>query len=105
MASRNYDRRRLQGVTQSYDEVLTVQDSEIITDHQAKGPSVTSPKIVINSGVKLLDFDSLERRVVLALDTWYDLILRMSCLEHHEPYIDESSDTFGATRTISNVSM
>jgi hypothetical protein len=45
-----------------------------------------------------LDFDSVERCLVLDLDSRYDLILGMACLERHEPWIDWRSKTLGATR-------
>ena len=58
------------------------------------------PKVPLNLGVKFLDFDSIERRLVLNLDSRYDLILGMAWLECHEPWIDWRSKTLGATRTV-----
>jgi len=39
----------------------------------------------VNLGVKFLDFNSVERCLVLDLDSRYDLILGMAWLERHEP--------------------
>ena len=50
-------------------------------------------------GVKFFDFDSIERCLVLDLDSRYDLILGMAFLERHEPWIDWRSKTLVATRT------
>ncbi|KAK1937951.1 hypothetical protein P3T76_009688 [Phytophthora citrophthora] len=47
--------------------------------------------------LKFLDFDSVERCLVLDLDSRYDLILGMAWLERHEPWIDWRSKTLGAT--------
>jgi hypothetical protein len=59
---------------------------------------VTVPKVAVNLGVKLADFDSVERCLVIDLDSRYDLILGMAWLERHEPWIDWRSKTLGATR-------
>ena len=48
--------------------------------------------------VKVLDFDSTERCLVLDLNSRYDLILGMDWLERHEPWIKWRSKTLGATR-------
>ena len=50
--------------------------------------------------MKFLDFDSVERCLVLDLDSRYDLILGMAWLERHEPWIDWRSKTLGATRNV-----
>ena len=50
--------------------------------------------------MKFLDFDSIERCLVLDLDSRYDLILGMAWLERHEPRIDWRSKTLGATRNV-----
>ena len=47
-----------------------------------------------------MDFDSIERCLVLDLDSRYDLILGMVWLERHEPWIDWRSKTLGATRNV-----
>lgn len=73
-ASSNYARRRSLEGSQPYAEALRAQNSETITARPATGTCVTSPKIVINLGVKSLDFNSVERCLVLDLDTRYDLI-------------------------------
>ena len=65
----------------------------------ATGTLVTAPKVSVNLGVKCFDFDSIERCLVLSLDSRYDLILRMAWLEHHEPWINWRSKALGATRT------
>ena len=49
--------------------------------------------------MKCFDFDSIERCLVLDLDSRYDLILGTAWLECHEPWIDWGSKTLGATRT------
>ena len=68
----------------------------------ATGTRVPVPKVVIDLGVKFLDFDCVERCLVLDLDTTYDLIMGMAWLERHEPLIDWRSKTLGATRTASS---
>ena len=50
--------------------------------------------------MKFLDFDSVERCLVLDLDPRYDLILGMAWLERHEPWIDWRSKTLGAMRNV-----
>ena len=47
-----------------------------ITVCLATGTCVTVPEIVINLGVNFLDFNSVERCLVIDLDTRYDHILR-----------------------------
>ena len=49
--------------------------------------------------MKCFDFDSIERCLVLDLDSRYDLILGMAWLERHESWIDWRSRTLGATCT------
>ena len=66
----------------------------------ATGVRVTVPKVPLNLGVKFLDFNSVERCLVLDLDSRYDLILCMAWLERHEPWIDWRSKTLGATRNV-----
>ena len=56
----------------------------------------------MNLGIKFLDFDSIERCLVLDLDPTYDLILGMAWLERHEPWIYWRSKTIGATRNVSS---
>ena len=58
------------------------------------------PKVPVNLGIKFMDFDSVERCLVLDLDSRYDLILGMAWLERHEPWIDWRSKTLGATRPV-----
>ena len=60
----------------------------MITVCLATGALVTAPKVPVNLGKKFLDFDSIERCLVLDLDSRYDLILGMAWLERHEPLID-----------------
>ena len=84
-ASGNYARRSsLQG-SQLYAEALQARGSDVITVRLATGVCVTVPKVTANLGVKFLDFDSVERCLVLDLDPRYDLILGMAWLERHEP--------------------
>ena len=47
-----------------------------------------------------MDFDSIERCLVLDLDLRYDLILGTAWLKRHEPWIDWRSKTLGATRNV-----
>ena len=54
----------------------------------------------MNLGIKFLDFDSIERCLVLDLNSRYDLILGIAWLERHEPWIDWRSKTLGATRNV-----
>ncbi|GMF62317.1 unnamed protein product [Phytophthora fragariaefolia] len=68
-----------------------------VTVRLATGTHVTVPKVPVDLGVKFLDFDSVERCLVLDLDARYDLILGMAWLERHEPWIDWRSKTLGAT--------
>ena len=56
--------------------------------------------VSVNLGVKFLDFNSVERCLVLDLDARYDLILGMEWLQRHEPWIDWRSKTLGATHTV-----
>jgi hypothetical protein len=42
------------------------------------------PKVAVNLGVKFLDFDSVERCLVIDLDSRYDLILGMAWLERQD---------------------
>ena len=66
----------------------------------ATGSRVTVPKVSLNFGVKFMDFDSIERCLALDLDSRYDFILGMVCLERHDPWIDDRSKTLGATRLV-----
>ncbi|GMF41388.1 unnamed protein product [Phytophthora fragariaefolia] len=61
---------------------------DIVTVRLATGTRVTVPKVPVDLGVKYLDFDSVERCLVLDLNARYDLILGMAWLERHEPWID-----------------
>ena len=47
-----------------------------------------------------MDFNSIERCLVLDLDSRYDLILGMAWIKRHEPWIDWRSKTSGATRNV-----
>ena len=99
-ASGNYARRCSLEGSQQYAEALQAQSSDVITVRLATGARVTVPKVSINLGVKLLDFNSVERWLVLDLDARYDLILGMEWLQRHEPWIDWRSKTLDATRTV-----
>ena len=55
--------------------------------------------------MKFLDFDSVERCLVLDLDSRCDLIVGMAWLECHEPWIDWRFKTLGATRIVSDESL
>ena len=84
-ASCNYARRRSVEGNQRYAEALEAHKGDNITVRLATGSRVTVPKVPLNLGVKFLDFDSIERCLVLDLDSRYDLILGMARLERHEP--------------------
>ena len=64
------------------------------------GSRVTVPKVPLNLGIKFLDFDSIERCLVLDLESRYDLILGMAWIECHDPWINWTSRTLGATRNV-----
>uniref|UniRef100_H3H760 Reverse transcriptase domain-containing protein n=1 Tax=Phytophthora ramorum TaxID=164328 RepID=H3H760_PHYRM len=96
-ASGNYARHSTMEGSRQYAEALVARTSDIITVRLATGTRVTVPKVPVNLGVKFLDFDSVERCLVLDLDSRYDLILGMAWLERHEPWIDWRSKTLGAT--------
>lgn len=97
-ASGNYARRSTMEDSQQYAEALSARNHDHVTVRLATGTRVTVPKVPVNLGVKFLDFDSVERCLVLDLDARYDLILGMAWLERHEPWIDWRSKTLGATR-------
>ena len=84
-ASSNYVRRRSLEGNQQYAEALKAQDGDSITVRLATGARVTVPKVPLNLGLKFLDFNSVERCLVLDLDSRYDHILGMAWLERHEP--------------------
>ncbi|KAG2786591.1 hypothetical protein PC129_g21423 [Phytophthora cactorum] len=96
-ASGNYARRSTLEGSQRYAEALEVQTRVTISVRLATGTLVTVSKVSVDLGVKFLDFDSVERCLVLDLDSRYDLILGMAWLEHHEPWIGWMSKTLGAT--------
>ncbi|ETI37931.1 hypothetical protein F443_16229, partial [Phytophthora nicotianae P1569] len=97
-ASGNYARRSTPEVSQLYAEVLEVRTRDEILVRLATGTLVTVSKVSVDLNVNFLDFDSVERCLVLDLDSRYDLILGMAWLERHEPWIDWKSKTLGATR-------
>ena len=99
-ASCNYARRRSLEGSQRYAKALKAHEGDSITVRLATGSRVTVPKVPLNLGVKFMDFDSIERCLVLDLDSRYDLILGMAWLERHEPWIDWRSKTLGATRNV-----
>ncbi|GMF47931.1 unnamed protein product [Phytophthora fragariaefolia] len=96
-ASGNYARRSTIEGSQQYAEALKARTRDIVTVRLATGTRVTVPKVPVDLGVKFLDFDSVERCLVLDLDARYDLILGMAWLERHEPWMDWRSKTLGAT--------
>ena len=97
-ASCNHARRRSLEGSQRYAEALKAHEGDSITVRLETGSRVTVPKVPLNLGVKFMDFDSIERCLVLDLDSRYDLILGMAWLERHEPWIDWRSKILGATR-------
>ncbi|GMF16152.1 unnamed protein product [Phytophthora fragariaefolia] len=96
-ASDNYARRSTMEGSQLYAEALKARNRDIITVRLATDTRVTVPKVPVDLGVKFLDFDSVERCLVLDLDARYDLTLGMTWLERQEPWIDWRSKTLGAT--------
>ncbi|GMF22950.1 unnamed protein product [Phytophthora fragariaefolia] len=94
-ASGNYARRSTMKESQLYAEALSARDLGIVTVRLATGPHVTVPTVPVDLGVKFLDFDSVERCLVLDLDARYDIILGMAWLERHEPWIDWRLKTLG----------
>ncbi|POM73641.1 LOW QUALITY PROTEIN: Hypothetical protein PHPALM_9496 [Phytophthora palmivora] len=80
-----------------YAEALEAHTRDIDTVRLATGTRVTVPKVPLDLGVKFLDFDSTERCLVLDLDSRYDLILEIACLERHKPWINWKPATLGAT--------
>ena len=58
----------------------------MITVRLATGAHTTVLKVPLNSCVKLLDFDSIQRCLVLGLDSRYDRIGTI-WLERHKPCI------------------
>ncbi|GMF60064.1 unnamed protein product [Phytophthora fragariaefolia] len=96
-ASGNYTRRSTMEGSQLYAQALRAREHDIVTVRLAKGTSDTVPKVPGDLGVTFLDFDSVERCLVLDLNARYDLILGMPWLERHEPWIDWGSQTLSAT--------
>ena len=82
-ASSNYVRRRSLEGSHQYAEALQAHDGDSITVRLVTGARVTVPKVPLNLGVKFLDFNSVERCLVLDLDSRYELILGMDWLERH----------------------
>ena len=65
-----------------------MHEGDAITVRPETGARVTIPKDPLNLGIQVLDFNSIERCLVLDLDSRYDLILGMVWLERYEPWID-----------------
>ena len=84
-ASGNYARRSTLESSQQYAEALRTRGSDTVTVRLATGTHVTVPKVLVDLNVQFLDFNSVERCVVLDLDSRYDLILGMAWLGRHEP--------------------
>ena len=103
--SGNYVRRRSLKGSQHYAEELKAHEGDIITVRLATGAHVTVPKFPLNLSVKFLDFNSIERCLVLDLDSRYYLILGTAWLELHDPWIDWRFKTLGATRNVSSVAL
>ena len=58
-------------------EALNAHDGDFITVRLATGAQFTVPDVLLNLGVKVLDFGSIERCLDLDLASRYDLILVM----------------------------
>ncbi|GMF30472.1 unnamed protein product [Phytophthora fragariaefolia] len=63
----------------------------------ATGSIVSTREVVICLHMKFDDFDSVEPFIVLDMDDRYDLILGMPWPAKHEPWIDWTSRTIGAS--------
>ncbi|GMF19444.1 unnamed protein product [Phytophthora fragariaefolia] len=63
----------------------------------ASGSILSTRNVTIRLSVKFDDFNSVVPFIVLDMDDRYDLILGMSWLAKHEPWIDWRSRTIGAT--------
>ncbi|ETO60134.1 hypothetical protein F444_21632, partial [Phytophthora nicotianae P1976] len=96
-ASGNYARRSTLEGSQLYAEALEVRTRDEISVRLATGTLVAVSKVSVDLNVKFLDFDSVERCLVLDLNSRFDIILGMAWLERHEPWIDWKSKTLGAT--------
>ena len=96
----NYARRQSLKGRQRYAEALKAHEGNVVTVRLATGTRVTVPNVPLNLGVKFSDFDSIERCLVLDLDSKYGPILGMAWLERHEPWIDWRSKTLGATLNV-----
>ena len=83
--SSNYVRSRSLKKNQQHAETLKAHDGDSITVRFAMGVRVTVPKVPLNLGVTCLDLNSLERSLVLDMNSRYDLILGMALLERHKP--------------------
>ena len=86
-AACNYSRGRCIEGSQKYAEAPKAHEGDSINVRLDTGSCVTMPKVPLNWGVKVLDFDSTERHLVLHLDSIYDRILDMACIERHETWI------------------
>ncbi|GMF58055.1 unnamed protein product [Phytophthora fragariaefolia] len=78
-------------------EALRARDRDNVTVRLATGTRVTVPKVPVDLDMRFLDFDSVERCLVMDLYARYDRILGMAWLERHEQWIDWRSKTLGAT--------
>ncbi|GMF16716.1 unnamed protein product [Phytophthora fragariaefolia] len=96
-ASANYAWRSTMEGSQLYAEALKARNRDIVTVRLAMGTHVTVPKVLVDLGVRFLDFDIVECYLVLDLYARYDLILGMAWLERHEPWSDWRSKTLGAS--------
>ena len=62
----------------------------------ATGQLVRTERLEVDLRVSFDEFDSLERFIVLEMDSKYDVILGMPWLAKHQPWIDWSSKTIGS---------
>ena len=78
-ASGNYVRRRSLEGGQQYAEALKAHEGDVLTVRLATGARVTVPKVPLNLGVKLLDFNSalnavlfkIWSRDLISFSVWY----------------------------------
>jgi hypothetical protein len=97
-ASSNYARRASLNTNK---EVLGSAERTHISDRiavrLATGKVVETQRVEVDLRLRFLDFDSVERFIALDLDERYDLILGMSWLVKHEPWINWKSKSIGAS--------
>ncbi|ETV74023.1 hypothetical protein H257_11337 [Aphanomyces astaci] len=67
---------------------LFASPSERVRVKMADGHTASQPRIIVNFPITFDGFDSIEPFYVIDLDERWDLIIGMSWLESHQPWID-----------------